>query len=1030
MAIKTIILHIGECAGSLFLWGETSGTGENTVQSGTGTGGPLPYPFAASSKELSHTLKDAVPDFALAASRKCAIIAWLPTTKTGPVPSSDILAEMPASNGRTKLAPWAIPAYKLAIPDAIDLLCESVNKRTLAEGVLVGADMAYWAEAMRLVGSMVARQQFLPDLTVSEDKYRAVWNPVFVGKDAERFSRLAKHMPAAGRALSESSDAPPVRPAITILWHVVAALTDYMVRSARTASKGPVRKSFDSVHDSWLYSLKSKDGTVKGNSSDLDELAGYINEWQRPIAILANSDFRLCFRLEEPKNKEGVPKSTGRWYVRYLLQPHGDPSLLIPAGEVWTKPDKTSTLEQSGSNVKEFLLFSLGQASGICPDIASGPDGSIAGHSVTAAKAYEFLTEAAGALEQAGYGVILPAWWTNAGARAKFTVRAHAKNSKMKGAGVLSLDTILEFDWEVALGGQKITIAELEKLAKLKSPLVRVRGQWMEADAEEIRSAISFLKKGARKTALRDILMMDLGVKDAPAGLEFDGVVASGNVADALQQISGRMELDNLEQPEDFDGTLRPYQIRGYSWLSYLQQWGLGGCLADDMGLGKTIQVLALIQHHWKPDSSRPALIICPTSVINNWRKEADRFTPQLPVMIHHGTDRKQGAAFAKEAKKHAIVISSYGLLHRDIKSIGKMQWGGVVLDEAQNIKNHYTKQAGAARSLDARYRFALTGTPVENNVGDLWSIMEFLNPGFLGNHTEFKRNFFIPIQAEQDSRASARLKRATGPFILRRLKTDKSVISDLPEKMEMKIFCNLTKEQSSLYGSVLNELEEELFSAEGIKRKGLVLATLAKLKQVCNHPAHFLADHSAIGSRSGKMSRLTAMLEEIIEVGDRALIFSQFVEMGHMIKRHVQETFGVEAMFLHGGVSRKNRDAMVERFQNGTGGPQIFVISLKAGGTGLNLTSASHVFHFDRWWNPAVEDQATDRAFRIGQKRNVHVYKFICAGTLEEKIDAMIESKKEVAKSVVGTGEGWLTELSNDDLRDVLALSSEAAGV
>ena len=523
---------------------------------------------------------------------------------------------------------------------------------------------------------------------------------------------------------------------------------------------------------------------------------------------------------------------------------------------------------------------------------------------------------------------------------------------------------------------------------------------------------------------------MSLGAEDAPRGLDFDGVKATGWIADVLERLDGTAGLEDIEPPEGLLGTLRPYQLRGYSWLSFLRQWGLGGCLADDMGLGKTIQTLALIQHCWQTGDRRPVLIVCPTSVMNNWHKEATRFTPGLPMLIHHGADRRRGASFKREAGKHAIVVSSYGLVQRDIKLLKGMRWGGIVLDEAQNIKNPETKQAGAARSLKADYRFALTGTPVENNVGDLWSIMEFLNPGFLGTQGEFKRNFFVPIQAAQDHSAAERLRRATGPFVLRRLKTDRSVISDLPEKMEMNVFCSLTKEQASLYSSVLKEAERALHSAEGIQRKGIILGTLSKLKQVCNHPAHFLGDNSGIANRSGKLARLTEMLEEVVEVGDRALIFSQFVEMGHILKRHIQETFGREVLFLHGGVPRGQRDRMVERFQNGHTGPQIFILSIKAGGTGLNLTSANHVFHFDRWWNPAVENQATDRAFRIGQRRNVQVHKLVCAGTLEEKIDEMIKRKRHVAESVIGTGEGWLTELSNDDLREVLALSREAVGV
>jgi len=330
---------------------------------------------------------------------------------------------------------------------------------------------------------------------------------------------------------------------------------------------------------------------------------------------------------------------------------------------------------------------------------------------------------------------------------------------------------------------------------------------------------------------------------------------------------------------------------------------------------------------------------------------------------------------------------------------------------------------------VKADYRIALTGTPVENNVGDLWSIMEFLNPGFLGSQREFKEAFFIPIQAGRDPEAAEKLKRLTGPFVLRRLKTDKTIIADLPEKMEMKVFCTLTREQASLYEAVVKEAVRGLDDTEGIQRKGIVLATLSKLKQVCNHPAHFLGDNSPIPGRSGKLARLTEMVEEMLEVGDRALIFSQFAEMGEILKKHLQETFGREVLFLHGGVSRKQRDGMVERFQSDGDELPLFILSLKAGGTGLNLTRANHVIHFDRWWNPAVENQATDRAFRIGQTKNVEVHKFICAGTLEDKIDEMIERKKEIAEKVIGAGEGWLTELSTSELKDLFALRKEAIG-
>lgn len=445
------------------------------------------------------------------------------------------------------------------------------------------------------------------------------------------------------------------------------------------------------------------------------------------------------------------------------------------------------------------------------------------------------------------------------------------------------------------------------------------------------------------------------------------------------------------------------------------------------MGLGKTIQALALLARDREAGETRPVLLVCPTSVVNNWVRESARFTPDLSVLVHHGVGRSKRKAFIREAARHGLVVSSYGLLHRDLEFLRDVSWAGVILDEAQNIKNPETKQSRAARSLAADYRIVLTGTPVENHVGDLWSLMEFLNPGLLGSYSAFKRRFFFPIQMRGDAEAAALLKRISGPFVMRRLKTDKAVISDLPEKLEMKVWCTLTHEQATLYAAVVKETERALEESSGIQRKGLILATISKLKQVCNHPAQFMRDGSPVEGRSGKLARLVEMLEEVFAVRERALVFTQFAVMGSILKRHLEDTFGREALFLHGGVVKSLRDRMVERFQEGDGGPGIFILTVKAGGTGLNLTRASHVFHFDRWWNPAVENQATDRAFRIGQKKNVQVHKFICAGTLEERIDEMIEKKTAVSATVIGEGEGWLTELSNEDLKRVFALGKEA---
>jgi SNF2 family DNA or RNA helicase len=1043
-----IILHAGFLDNRLLLWGEAPAHAapRPAPRHGRKARGVSLHvsPFDAGAPRLISALESAGMPVRGKKARMETAVVWLPTSGDVPLPSSPLVAEIPHSPASLTLSPWSVTVLPLSLERAAALLCMSVGKQTLAPGMVVGRDLAFWVRAMRFAGALVARQQFLPGLESRNGQYRALWEPVVVGEDRGRVTSLAIDMPGVARALSlEATPSPPEAAPLSTLTAFLTGMVDHLVRLAGprpSIAPGGRREGwrkateFASLHDQWLHALRSPDGTMEGEAAALTELAAQIREWRRPLAVTVSSPVRLCFRLEEPA--EGGEKRAGRrapsrdaWYVRYLVQPQDDPSLLLQAKDAWTPTGrKASALSRWDGGIQEYLLSALGQAAGLCPHIErSLKTSQPGGYSLDATDAHEFLTERAVALEQAGFGVMLPAWWTRKGTKVRLAVQARVNSPKMQGGGP-SLGDIIRFDWEVALGDATLTLEELEALARLKAPLVKVRGQWVEVNAEEIRQAVEFWrKKSSEAGTVGQVIQMALGATERVRGFDFKGVRATGWVGTLLDQLEGRVAFTEIPAPRQFAGTLRPYQVRGYSWLAFLRAWGLGACLADDMGLGKTIQALALIQRDWEANGKRPVLLVCPTSVVNNWHREAARFTPDLPVMVHHGVGRKKGAAFKQDAEKHAVVISTYALLHRDLEHLQEIAWGGVVLDEAQNIKNPETKQAKAARSLTSDYRATLTGTPVENNVGDLWSIMEFLNPGLLGTQAEFKRKFFIPIQAEQEAEAAARLKRITGPFILRRLKTDKSIIADLPEKMEMKVFCTLTKEQASLYAAVVREVEKTLDAAEGIQRKGAILATLSKLKQVCNHPAQFLGDNSSIPGRSGKLARLTEMLEEILEGGERALVFSQFAEMGKILQRHLQDTFGREVLFLHGGVPKGQRDRMVERFQSEDPGPAIFLLSLKAGGTGLNLTRATHVFHFDRWWNPAVENQATDRVFRIGQTRNVQVHKYVCAGTLEEKIDEMIERKKEIAEQVVGTGEGWLTELSNQELKHILALRREA---
>ncbi|HEX4949739.1 MAG TPA: DEAD/DEAH box helicase, partial [Blastocatellia bacterium] len=1030
-----IILHAGWLQQQLLLWGETPAEATQQIPKKTARpqGGKstakraAPYPYQADQASLLGALGTVFSGLKLAPDDTTTIALWLPTIAGQPLASSPLIAEPPLSATPPALTKWTVTALPLRMAEALDLLGLCVGHTTLAPGILVGSDLAYWATALRWAGTLLARQQMLPSVQETAGVWQAIWEPVMAGADLSRLTKLAQAMPHVGRACTTAeATAPPTVPALSCVTAFIREMMNALVRATAAPTPLPTKTkkkkaaTFDSLHDQWLHALRHGDATLQGSQSELQTFAAQVQEWQRPLTVMTTAPFRLCFRLEEPVEPDADAKPRRRaavssaWYVRYLLQAADDPSLLVPVQEAWQPKAKTAAVLQRGAfTPREYLLATLGQAAGLSPNIEQSlKTATPSGYELNATGAHQFLTEHAWLLEQAGFGVMLPAWWSRKGTKLSLTARARVTSPKFQGSGGLSLSEVVQFDWELALGDQTLTRKELEALAQLKAPLVKVRGQWVQLNADEIQAALDFWKKhpsgqAAGQATVRELVKMSLGVGATPGGVALAGVQATGWIGDFLAQLSGTKNFAQLPTPEQFQGTLRPYQTRGFSWLAFLRQWGLGACLADDMGLGKTVQTLALLERDWQQNGKRPVLLVCPMSVVGNWQKEAARFTPDLPVLIHHGLGRSKDATFKKQANQQALVISSYSLLHRDQHLFADIHWAGVILDEAQNIKNAETKQARAARALKSDYRIALTGTPVENNVGDLWSILEFLNPGFLGTPAEFRRNFFLPIQAQRDEEATAKLKRLTTPFILRRVKTDKAIISDLPDKIEMKVFCTLTKEQASLYAAVVADMSRELNDAEGIKRKGLVLATLTKLKQVCNHPAHLLGDNSALPGRSGKLARLTEMLEEALATGDRALIFTQFAEMGTMVRQHLQETFGQEVLFLHGAVPQKKREQMVERFQQANG-PSLFILSLKAGGTGLNLTAANHVFHFDRWWNPAVENQATDRAFRIGQQRNVQVHKFLCVGTLEEKIDEMIERKQTIASSIVGTGEGW----------------------
>jgi len=580
---------------------------------------------------------------------------------------------------------------------------------------------------------------------------------------------------------------------------------------------------------------------------------------------------------------------------------------------------------------------------------------------------------------------------------------------------MLSLKDLLQFEWQVCLGDITLSRKEFLELCKTKTPLVKIKENWLLLRPDELER-------------IKHILDTEIEIKDYAELLRFslmqeiktdEGKIEFIPPEEIKHKIEGLSKLRLLRKPSELKAQLRPYQVTGYRWMVVNCEAGFGACLADDMGLGKTIQALAVILY-LKKKKIKPALIVVPTTLLGNWQQEIAKFAPSLNVYPFYGSDKK-----LDNLDNIDVVLTTYGILRQNANQFSSDKFPIVVIDEAQNIKNPFAAQTKAVHSLNkAPYRIALSGTPIENRLMELWSIFHFLNPGLLGSQQYFKKNFSIPIERYGDEEAKKNLRRIISPFVLRRKKTDKTVIRDLPEKIEKNEYCSMSPAQISLYKEVVNTSLEKIQGEEGIARKGLVLKLMLSLKQICNHPALYLKQKQLNPEESGKAQRLIELLDEIKKQKEKVLIFSQFREMGSLIKEMILKEMGEEVLFLHGGVPRKKRDEMIEIFRSESD-PWIFILSLKAGGTGLNLVSANHVIHYDLWWNPAVEDQASDRAYRIGQKSNVFVHRLLTKGTIEEKIERMIEKKRALSESIVGTGETWITELSDDELRELVILES-----
>lgn len=945
----------------------------------------------------------------------------------------------------TVLHPWRVQGWHLGIADFLPmLLALPLGQQTLAGPGEIGADLRYWGHIARWGLNLLARGKFLPGLELTSQTLAAGWHPLLdSAPDQERLRHFARAMPLVCRTYLSpvaKSESPlgcgiPLLDPQPLLLTFLAALVDHQVRQAAQAQplNGLANLGKELPLQPWLQALSQPEGTLEAAAAAAARLQEALTTWTTPLQTLAEdpaTQFRLRLVLQPPVQVEQP------WQLLYQLQSAANPDWQLGAELIWQHP--VDELHHQGATLKspqETLLGALGRAARLYEPIRESLRQRHPAHcDLDPIQAYQFIRASAWQLQDNGVEVQLPPGLTQTAedGAGRLGLKVQAEVPPQNQRQRLGLKSLLNFRWELSIAGETLSAAEFEQLINQGSPLVEINGRWVELKPQDVKAARQFLagQKTATPLSVEDALRISTGDTQLIDRLPVVSFEATGALQTLIETLTtGNQTLEEMEAPSGFKGKLRPYQARGVSWLAFLEQWGLGACLADDMGLGKTIQLIAFLlylqDNGWL---ETPVLLVCPTSVLGNWEKEVKRFAPKLKTLVHHGDRRPKGASFAKAVQGKHLVITSYALIYRDLKPLQSVSWPCLVLDEAQNIKNSDAKQSKAARQIEAQFRVALTGTPVENRLGELWSIMDFLNPGYLGPKNFFQRRFATPIERYGDVASLKALKGLVQPFILRRLKTDRSIIQDLPEKQEMSVYCGLSAEQANLYQQTVDAALETLDEATGVQRKGQILALLTRLKQICNHPAQFLQEPSlGLKGRSGKLQRLDEMLEEVIAEGDRALIFTQFAEWGKLLQRHLQSYLGQEALFLYGSTSQKQREAMVDRFQNDPAAPRLFILSLKAGGVGLNLTRANHVFHYDRWWNPAIENQATDRAFRIGQTRNVQVHKFVTTGTLEERIHEMIESKKALSEQVVSAGEGWLTEFDTDQLRNLLLLDRNA---
>ncbi len=960
----------------------------------------------------------------------------------------------------------------MPISPAIKLLYQLDMAKSTIRGIKdYSNSIKTWAFLTKLVFELLNKGQFIPILdNTDENKYTGQWRILLKSKNEKnRFDTILRNStwPAFCLPLNFFSEKGKIK--TNGLWHpryvfsiFMDNIGDTLIRSILIKNKFQTFNEYYSTEINneannetrlgWDYkflkALTSVNPLFTVEEFYETILPTQIRNWaQSARGFTLKHGFMLNLELEYPEKPEDD------WPLKFSILSH-DGSKIFPINDLLRKDNekenKILKFFQNDRQYLETILRALGAASKIFPPIKRVFSSQIRNSiKLTSSEVIDFLKYPKDLLIQSGFSIVLPDVFTMHGKqRLYIRLKIHSNKNKEKNQGVSSvlpslfdIKSMVVSKWEVKIGDQMLTENEFNDLLSSKEPLINFRGKWIMLERQLIEDLI--ITKSSKKLGFMEAIKFGLTgkIQLEDNGNEYDVVVEG----DFNEMITNLQKIDSFEEipcPRSFNGKLRHYQDVGLTWMGNMTKYNFGLCLADDMGLGKTIQIIAFLLYLKEkfPNNPGSVLIICPTSVLFNWHRELNKFAPDLEIVLHHGAKRVKDASKIPEfLKPHRIYLTSYGTIRNDINFLETINFSGVIIDESQNMKNYASKQTKAINRLKSQFRICLSGTPIENRLLELWSLFNFLNPGLLGSRKEFQEKYSLPIERFQNKDAIKNLQLIISPFILRRIKTDKKVINDLPKKNEIKLYLELNEKQIKLYQELVENTLRDIDqpSVDKKRKRGLILGLLVKLKQICNHPYQYLKiklsqikkeeELKEIISLSPKMERLLEMTEEVISNGEKVLIFTQFTQMGTILHKTLEFKHKSKVLYLHGGVPEKKRRVIVDEFQSeDKTSPSILILSLKAGGTGLNLTQGTTVIHFDRWWNPAVEDQATDRAYRIGQKSVVNVFKFIMHGTIEEKIDILLEEKRELAnKIVLSTGESWISDLNTEKLKELLLLNN-----